>query len=145
MARNLQIFHDTVLRLLRRGATKNIEKMLEKAHTADIGQAIRMSESLVDRQAIFGLVVLHAMAEELPIVASREGSVPEIIQEGKEGALFPKGDAEALAQKILKLLNDQPLRQQMGQAARQRYLAQFTPQKYGERMIKAFEDIQLLS
>ncbi len=93
---------------------------------------------------VFGLVLLHAMAERLPIVASREGCIPEIIEGGKNGFLIPKGDHEDLARKIILLANDANLRRNMGEENRRRYLDFYTPVKYGERMIAVFKQIENL-
>ncbi len=65
-----------------------------------------------------GLVNLEAQATGLPVVASETGGVPEYVQDGRTGFLFPPGDAAALAQ-IVRLLADRPeLRCTMGRAAR---------------------------
>ena len=90
---------------------------------------------------VFGLVILHAMAEGVPVVASVEGTIPEILQDGTNGFLFEKGNEAQLAQKILALAADAGLRQKMGQANRRRYLENYTPDVYGRRMIRAFEQI----
>jgi len=91
---------------------------------------------------VFGLVLLHAMAEGLPIVASREGTVPEIVADGTNALLVEKGDAKALADKILLLADDPPLREKMGQANRRRFEETYTLEKYGEAMIGAFKQME---
>ncbi|MDO8675156.1 MAG: glycosyltransferase family 4 protein [Candidatus Omnitrophota bacterium] len=90
---------------------------------------------------VFGLVLLHAMAEGLPVVASREGSIPEIVPEDTNALLVDKGDAKALADKILLLADDRHLREEMGQANRRRYLDHYSPQVYGRKMVEVFEQI----
>ena len=90
---------------------------------------------------VFGLVLLHAMAESLPIVASREGTIPEILQEGTNAFLIDKGDAKALAQKILLLADDRNLREKMGKANRRRFEEKYTVARYGEAMIKVFKQM----
>jgi glycosyltransferase involved in cell wall biosynthesis len=87
---------------------------------------------------VFGLVLLHAMAEGLPIVASREWTIPEIVPDGTNAFLIDKGDAKALAQQVLLLANDRQLREKMGQANRRRFEENYSIEKYGEAMIKAF-------
>ena len=94
---------------------------------------------------VFGLVLLHAMAEELPVVASMEGTIPEIIQDGVNGFLFPKSDDQQLARRILQLASDRELRRRIGDSNRQRYLNFYSPQVYGQNMIRAFEGIRKLS
>src|SRR5262249_9905818 len=54
----------------------------------------------------FGLAALEAMAAALPVVATRAGGLPEVVEEGVTGDLVDPGDGEALAQGILGLLRD---------------------------------------
>jgi len=90
---------------------------------------------------VFGLVILHAMAEGKPVVASIEGTIPEIIQDGVNGCLFPKGDEAQLAKHILALLANQPMRLRMGKANRERYVAHYAPHVYGKRMVDVFKKL----
>ncbi len=93
---------------------------------------------------VFGLVLLHAMAEGLPIVASCEGTIPEIVPDGTNALLVEKGDAKALGSKILLLADDRHLCEEMGQANRRRFEEMYTLEKYGETMIKAFQQMEAL-
>jgi glycosyltransferase involved in cell wall biosynthesis len=61
----------------------------------------------------FSLVVLEAMASGLTIVASKVGGLPELIEDGKNGFLVAPKDAKALADRILALLDNEELRQDM--------------------------------
>ena len=92
----------------------------------------------------FGLVLLHAMAEGLPIVASREGAIPEIVPDGTNALLVRKGDANALVDKIFLLADDRHLREEMGQANRRRFEEVYTLEKYGDAMINAFKQMEAL-
>ncbi|MCB0452930.1 MAG: glycosyltransferase family 4 protein [Aequorivita sp.] len=80
----------------------------------------------------FGLVNLEAMQFSLPIVSTLEGGIPDVIEDGKTGFLVEKGNAEALAEKLEKLIIDAALRLEFGQLGRKRYEEKFT--------LKAFED-----
>jgi glycosyltransferase involved in cell wall biosynthesis len=76
-----------------------------------------------------GLAAIEAMAMERPVIASRVGGLPEVVEDGKTGLLVPPGDPSALAVAILDLLNDPARAQRMGQAARQRAELSFDAKK----------------
>ena len=69
----------------------------------------------------FGIVYLEAMAYGLPVIASRAGAVPEIIDDGIEGFLVSPGDVTALADRIGRFIHDRDLLSVMGLSARKRY------------------------
>jgi glycosyltransferase involved in cell wall biosynthesis len=73
----------------------------------------------------FGCTPVEAMAAGVPVVVSRCGGLIETVQDQKTGFVVEPDDAEALAQAMLRLLEDDGLREKMGRAARQRAL-QFT-------------------
>ncbi len=54
----------------------------------------------------FGLAALEAMACSVPSIATRVGGVPELIEDGINGMLFPVGDTSAMAEAAIALLND---------------------------------------
>ncbi len=61
-----------------------------------------------------GLSVLEAMALSRPVVASNVGGIPEMIDDGVSGLLVPPHDAEALADAIIRLLQDHPYADTLG-------------------------------
>jgi glycosyltransferase involved in cell wall biosynthesis len=73
----------------------------------------------------FGLAALEAMAQRVPVIASRVSSLPEIITHGETGLLVPPRDSRALAQALTSLLEDRALRQHMGLLAEDRVETQF--------------------
>jgi glycosyltransferase involved in cell wall biosynthesis len=74
----------------------------------------------------FGLVFLEAMAAGLPIVATQQGSIPEIVQHGQTGLLVPVDDVRALAHAVCILLADRNLAQSIGRVGRRRLEEKFT-------------------
>jgi N-acetyl-alpha-D-glucosaminyl L-malate synthase BshA len=66
----------------------------------------------------FGLAALEAMACGVPTIATRVGGVPELIDDGSNGLLFPVGDTDAMAAAAVALLNDPTRREAMAAAAR---------------------------
>ena len=67
----------------------------------------------------FGLAALEAMACEVPTIATAVGGVPEMIQNGVTGLLFPVGDVNAMSQAAVALLQDRDRLQAMALAGRQ--------------------------
>ena len=73
--------------------------------------------------------VLEAMLAGIPIVATRAGAVPELIEDGKHGLLVQPGSAIELRDALLKMLDAGIGRQKYGKQAQERVLAEFAPQK----------------
>jgi len=74
----------------------------------------------------FGKVVTESMAAGVPVIGSRRGAIPEIVEDGVEGALVDDpGDVEALAHCIVEMLEDAEKRREMGAAARRKAVAHF--------------------
>ena len=90
----------------------------------------------------FSLVLLHALAEALPVVSTVEGAIPEIVDDGNTGFLIAKGDSAALSDRLCQLLGDTELRRRMGRAAREKYLNEFTPQRFAERLEKLLQQVE---
>jgi glycosyltransferase involved in cell wall biosynthesis len=66
----------------------------------------------------YGLALLEAKATGLPVIAGREGGVPEIVEEGVTGLLVEATDPAAMASAIRALLDDEGRRRRLGEAAR---------------------------
>ncbi len=66
----------------------------------------------------FGLVLLEALAQGTPVVASRVGGMPEIVEDGVSGLLVPPGTPSALAGALERLWDDAELRRRLGEAGR---------------------------
>jgi glycosyltransferase involved in cell wall biosynthesis len=64
--------------------------------------------------------VLEAMAAGVPVVATRVGAIPEVVEHGVTGLLVAPGDARALADAIATILADPAQRERMGEAGRAR-------------------------
>jgi len=60
-------------------------------------------------------VVLEAMAMEVPLVATRIAGVPRVIEDGRNGLLVEPGSAEELAGAMMRLIQNQPLRERLKQ------------------------------
>jgi glycosyltransferase involved in cell wall biosynthesis len=73
--------------------------------------------------------VLEAMLAGIPIVATRAGAVPQLIEHCKHGLLVRPGSATELYEAMIKMLEDDTNRQEYGKQAQQRVLSEFAPQK----------------
>jgi L-malate glycosyltransferase len=76
-----------------------------------------------------GTSLLDAMACARPIVATTAGGIPEIVEDNVNGLLVPPRDQTALANAIVRALNDAGLRRRMGEAGLARVHARFTVEK----------------
>jgi spore coat protein SA len=74
----------------------------------------------------FGLPLAEAMASGLPTVASRTGGMTEIVVEGETGFLVPPGDADALADALIRVLADPELARRLGDAGRARAVERYS-------------------
>ena len=80
-------------------------------------------------QESFGLAALEAMACEVPVVASRVGGVPELVDDGVTGFLCPADDLDAMANASIRLLTDDALHARMSLGARARAVERFADSK----------------
>ncbi len=89
----------------------------------------------------FGLAALEAMACKVPTIATNVGGVPELIDDGVTGLLFPVGDVEAMAAGALGLLKDRArldtMRETARKTARKRFCANLVVPKY----VKYYEQV----
>ena len=84
----------------------------------------------------FGCTPVEAMAAGTPVVATRSGGIVETVRDRETGFLVEKNDCRALAEAILKLLENNALRESMGRAARQQALERFR----WDRIVAAMHD-----
>ena len=91
----------------------------------------------------FGITIAEAMSCGLPVVASYNGGIPEVVgNEGNCGLLFDNGDVSACARAMAALLADAGQRQAMGAQARQRIVTHFTWRQSAERLLAALADVE---
>ena len=81
--------------------------------------------ALTSRSEGMPQAVIEASVMGLPVVASRVGGLPEVVEDGVTGVLFPPGDEVALAAALVDLIADRERRLKMGAAARVRVESRF--------------------
>ena len=89
----------------------------------------------------FPLSILEAMRASLPVIASNVGGVPESVVDGTTGFLVPKGDKEALVDRLRRLLGDAQLRVQMGLAGRAFYEREFSFEVMYQRTLAVYRQV----
>jgi len=74
----------------------------------------------------FGLVALEAMACEVPVIATRVGGLPELVDDGTTGLLFPVADVDAMSAAAIRLLSNPTERRDFGRRGRQAAISRFS-------------------
>jgi D-inositol-3-phosphate glycosyltransferase len=86
----------------------------------------------------YGLVVIEAMAMGKPVIATNAGGVPEILIDGKTGLLIEPRNADAIANAIIKILDDGKLRVAIGSVAREDALRRFSMDRCVDALLGLF-------
>ncbi len=82
----------------------------------------------------FGLVLLEAMQFAKPVVSTWWRGIPSVVQDGVNGYLAPVQDPDALADRIMDLIQDTELRRRMGDEGRRIFAARFTLERFRQNM-----------
>ncbi len=85
----------------------------------------------------FGLSALEAMACEVPVIATRVGGIPEVIEEDGCGYLFDIGDVDGMAEAAIQVLSDDSLRERLGRRGREIAVTRFTT----DQIIPQYEEL----
>jgi glycosyltransferase involved in cell wall biosynthesis len=106
----------------------------------DVRQLMRDAAALVHpaRWEGFGLVLLEAMREGLPVIATRVGAIPEVVDDGVTGWLVPPDDPEALAAAIVEFLQDPAAGAAAGEAAFARLTVRFSPDRMAQETAEVY-------
>lgn len=96
---------------------------------------------LPSAQESFGLAALEAMSCQVPVIASRVGGLPEVIQDGITGFICDQDDLDAMASRGIALLRDAELRHRIGRAAAGDVAARFCTGIIVPRYEQFYEDV----
>lgn len=113
---------------------KTQEELLEFYKEADIFFLPSITEA-------FGLVLLEAQAMQLPIVATRIGGIPEALVENDSAFLVQSCDINAMAEKILYLINNPEIRLKMGRAGRLFVERNYEINESNKKLIEILEEV----
>jgi L-malate glycosyltransferase len=87
------------------------------------------------------LVVLEAMAQRRPVVATPVGGTPEVVADGETGFLVPARDPATLARALRRLLDDPALRWRMGEAGRRRVEDRFSAEAMTRQVLALYDEV----
>ena len=109
----------------------------------DVGKFMRSSKIFVlqSRWEGFGLVIIEAMSNMVPVIASNVGGIPEIIKNGENGILVPPKDPEALAKAIKLLLDSPELQKRIAQNAYEKVKEKFSIGRYTIDLLNLYKKI----
>lgn len=113
------------------GYHKNVDSLYNKS-------TIYFQPSLLENHSIS---VIEAMAHGLPCVTSDAGGLPESVINGKTGFTCPSGDIKCFVSRIIKLLDDDALREKMGKSGKLRAETFFSEEVQEKRMIDLYASL----
>ena len=118
-------------RVLFTGLRRDIPYLLA---AADLSVLPSLSEGLPNS-------VIEAMAAGLPVVATKVGGIPELIQQGRSGLLVPPGNRAALVESVTTVLSNPFLSKRIGEAARLRIQSGFSFEKMFQETIALYRTV----
>ena len=83
------------------------------------------------------LTLVEAIANGVPILATRVGGIPEVLVDGENGYFIERNPLD-IANKIKRVYDDEPLRKSMGDRGIEKYLNEFAVDRMGEEYMKIY-------
>jgi glycosyltransferase involved in cell wall biosynthesis len=123
--------HGVAERVIFTGARKDIPDLLA---LSDIFVLPTLDEALPT-------VLAEAMAAQKPIIASRVGGVPEMVEHGRNGLLVPPGDPVRLAEACLQILQNSDQARKMGQAGREIVEQRFNIRRQAQQLSELYQGL----
>lgn len=113
--------------------------------SADVARWMRLMDIFVlpSRSEGFPNALLEAMACGCAVIGSAAGGIPELIDDGRDGFLFPPGDADQLAGRLSTLITGAELRRRMGSEAAAKARTRFSMEIAAARMERFYESLLL--
>lgn len=109
------------------------------AYLQQLDVLVLSSRTLPNWKEQFGRVLIEAMACEVAVVGARSGEIPNVI--GPAGLTFPEGDVDALTNQLLRLMQSESLRDELGYSGRQRVLERYTQAQIAAQTVAVYRDM----
>ncbi|MEB3213626.1 MAG: hormogonium polysaccharide biosynthesis glycosyltransferase HpsO [Leptolyngbyaceae bacterium] len=87
----------------------------------------------------FGHVLIEAMACRVPVIGSDSGEIPHVIDQA--GLIFPEGDGDALGDRLIRLMENPQLADDLGDRGYERVLAHYTNRALAKKHLEFYEDL----
>jgi glycosyltransferase involved in cell wall biosynthesis len=113
-------------------------------HRGDVMALLDAADVLLHPSAAdaFPTILLEALAAGVPILATAVGGIPEIVEDERSGLLVPPPpDARVLIPPLARLLGDRELRRRLAAHGRERFAAEFTAERWGERLRAVYHEV----
>lgn len=120
-----------------------LKNLILKTHVKDIENYLNAADMGIytSETESFGMGMLETMAYDNPVLATRAGGVPEVMQDGKTGFLLKVGDIKGFVSKIKLLLHNKTLTLKLGAQAKQRAATAFSAEKIVRKYIDYYRKI----
>jgi len=113
------------------GTRKDIEKLMRKSKVF----------VLPSRWEGLPMVILEAMTNGLPVIATRVGGIVEVIENGEDGIVVESDNPEELANAVAKLMSDETLRLTISTKAYNKVRHEYSIEKYTGELIKLYKEV----
>jgi len=110
------------------------EKVSFVGFQKDVNKYLRMMDIFVlpSRTEGMPIAIMEAMAWQLPVIASRVGGIPEIVDDQATGILFDLGNIDQLTNALTQLISDPQKRKAFGESGKRKVFTTFHPDKFVE-------------
>ncbi|MGB5621645.1 MAG: glycosyltransferase family 4 protein [Gammaproteobacteria bacterium] len=127
---------------LLRDAASDLPGVVFEGHSERVADCLAAFDLFLfpSRREGLGSILIDAMSFGLPVVATRVGGIPELIEDGRNGRLLEAGDIGGLARAITDLIRDPDARARVGDANRERAGA-YTAARMTERYLALYQEL----
>ncbi len=135
--------YDSIKTQVQRLGLTGVTRFLGPLSKEQVAEILRLADvyMLVSNSEGIPLALMEAMAAGLPSIVSDIPGTEALVQTEREGYRIKAGDTQAIANALIKLLRDVPLRQRLGADARQRILQGYTLDIIAAQHEQAYRDV----